>query len=166
MGKISKLILNISLGETGIRLNKAAKVLEQLTKQKPKYGRASNKAKSFSVRSNVNISCFVTLRNKSARQTLETGLKAKEYSLDFKNFSDNGSFGFGINEHIDLGIKYDFSAGIYGIDFFVVLDRPGYRVARRKRCKSRVGVQHRVTKEQAMDWFRKTYEGLIFAKNK
>jgi large subunit ribosomal protein L11e len=37
----------------------------------------------------------------------------------------NGNFGFGIQEHIDLGIKYDPSIGIYGLDFYVVLGRPG-----------------------------------------
>lgn len=41
------------------------------------------------------------------------------------NFSDTGNFGFGIQEHIDLGIKYDPSIGIYGLDFYVVLGRPG-----------------------------------------
>ena len=40
------------------------------------------------------------------------------------NFSLNGNFGFGIQEHIDLGIKYDPSIGIYGMDFYVVLGRP------------------------------------------
>ena len=38
----------------------------------------------------------------------------KEYELLRRNFSDTGNFGFGINEHIDLGIKYDPSTGIYG----------------------------------------------------
>ena len=28
--------------------------------------------------------------------------------------------GFGIQEHIDLGIKYGPSIGIYGLDFYVV----------------------------------------------
>lgn len=41
------------------------------------------------------------------------------------NFSATGNFGFGIQEHIDLGIKYDPSIGIYGLDFYVVLGRPG-----------------------------------------
>ena len=41
------------------------------------------------------------------------------------NFSDSGQFGFGIQEHIDLGIKYDPAIGIYGMDFVVVLTRPG-----------------------------------------
>lgn len=44
----------------------------------------------------------------------ESGLKVKEYELLRRNFSETGNFGFGISEHIDLGIKYDPSTGIYG----------------------------------------------------
>merc|ERR1719230_2222907 len=58
-------------------------------------------------------------------------------------FSSQGSFGFGITEHIDLGLKYDPSTGIYGMDFYVHLSRPGGRVAKRKLKTSRVGSQHR-----------------------
>jgi hypothetical protein len=39
-----------------------------------------------------------------------------------------------------------------GMDFYVVLERPGYRVARRRQQKTRVGVQHKVTKEDAIKW--------------
>lgn len=33
-----------------------------------------------------------------------------------RNFSETGNFGFGIEEHIDLGIKYDPGIGIFGMD--------------------------------------------------
>ena len=79
----------------------------------------------------------------------------KEYELKKGNFSATGNFGFGIQEHIDLGIKYDPSIGIYGMDFFVVLGRPGERVSRRRRCKSRIGSSHRTRKDDAMKWFQK-----------
>ena len=49
----------------------------------------------------------------------------REYELRKGNFSATGNFGFGIQEHIDLGIKYDPNIGIYGMDFYVVLGRPG-----------------------------------------
>lgn len=52
-------------------------------------------------------------------------LKVREYELKQGNFSDTGNFGFGIQEHIDLGIKYDPNIGIYGMDFYVVLGRAG-----------------------------------------
>lgn len=42
-------------------------------------------------------------------QLLESGLKVKEYELLRRNFSDTGCFGFGIQEHIDLGIKSVFN---------------------------------------------------------
>lgn len=70
-----------------------------------------------------------------------------------ENFSATGSFGFGIQEHIDLGLKYDPAIGIYGMDFYVVLDRAGRRVAKRRRAKGKVGVSHRVGKDEAVKWF-------------
>ena len=64
-----------------------------------------------------------------------------------------GNFGFGIDEHIDLGIKYDTSTGIFGMDFYVNLGRPGRRVARRRAKTNRLGKFQRVTKEEAKQWF-------------
>ena len=52
-------------------------------------------------------------------------VQVKEYELKRGNFSATGNFGFGIQEHIDLGIRYDPSIGIYGMNFFVVLGRAG-----------------------------------------
>lgn len=157
-------MLNICTGESGDRLQKAAKVLEQLTGQVPVFGKARYTVRGWSIRRNEKISCHVTIRGEKAMQLLEAGLKVKEYELLRGNFSDTGNFGFGINEHIDLGIKYDPSTGIYGMDFYVVLERPGYRVAKRRSRHSRVGVQHKVTKDDAMKWFQTKFEGVILNK--
>ena len=35
-----------------------------------------------------------------------------------KLFSATGNFGFGIDEHIDLGINYDPRIDIFGLDFY------------------------------------------------
>jgi large subunit ribosomal protein L11e len=51
------------------------------------------------------------------------------------------------------------------MDFYVVLERAGYRVSRRRRCKARIGIHQRVTKEDAMKWFQVKYEGVILNKS-
>jgi len=50
------------------------------------------------------------------------------------------------------------------MDFYIVLERPGKRVARRKRMNNKVGTCHQVTKEDAMKWFQQKYDGIIMTK--
>merc|ERR1712176_1091552 len=162
--RVAKMIINCCVGESGDRLTKAAKVLEQLTGQQPVFSKARYTVRTFSIRRNEKIACHVTIRGDKALQLLEAGLKVKEFELIRRNFSETGNFGFGISEHIDLGIKYDPSTGIYGMDFYIVLERPGKRVARRKRMNNKVGTCHQVTKEDAMKWFQQKYDGIIMTK--
>ena len=103
----------------------------------------------------------IQVRGFKANEILDRGLKVKEYELKKVNFSNTGCFGFGITEHIDLGLKYDPSTGIFGMDFYIVLIRPGYRVARRKIRPGRIGIRHKVGKEDAIAWFQQKYEGIV-----
>jgi large subunit ribosomal protein L11e len=64
---------------------------------------------------------------------------------------------FGINEHIDLGVSFDTSTGIFGMDFFVVLERKGKRISKRKRCKNKIGKNQKIKKEEAIRWFQQNY---------
>merc|ERR1712033_25891 len=141
--RILKLCLNICVGESGDRLTRASKVLEQLTGQQPVTSKARYTVRSFGIKRNEKIACHCTVRGAKAEEILERGLKVREYELRKNNFSDTGNFGFGIQEHIDLGIKYDPGIGIYGMDFYIVLCRPGYNVPHRRRRKSKIGFAHR-----------------------
>merc|ERR1711997_850253 len=125
-------ILNLCTGESGDKLTKAAKVLEDLSGQKPVESKAKYPIRSFGIKRNEKIACHVSVRGERAEELLKRGLKVKEYELRKRNFSDCGNFGFGIDEHIDLGIKYDTSTGIFGMDFTIVLKRPGKRVSKRR----------------------------------
>ena len=158
---VEKLIINCCVGESGDRLTRASRVLQQLTGQDPLFSKARYTVRTFGIRRNEKISTHVTVRGKTAQDILLRGLKVKEFELKRKNFSATGNFGFGIQEHIDLGIKYDPTTGIYGMDFYVVLKRPGARISRRRRARGRVGASHRIGKEDAIKWFKETYDGVV-----
>ena len=159
--KVDKLILNLCTGESGDKLTKAAKVLEDLTDQKPVESKARYTVRTFGIRRNEKIAVHVTVRGEKADELLKRGLKVREYELRKGNFSDDGNFGFGIDEHIDLGIKYDTSTGIFGMDFYVVLKRPGNRVSKRRAKTNRVGKFQKVTKDDAKLWFIENCGGSI-----
>jgi len=162
--RIDKLVVNISVGQSGDRLTRAARVLEQLTGQAPVTSKARYTVRTFGIRRNEQIAVHATVRGAKAAEILERGLKVREYELRAQNFSNTGNFGFGIDEHIDLGLKYDPSVGIYGMDFYVVMARPGFRVARRRRAPGRIGIHHLVGKEEAIKWFEDTYQGIVLGK--
>ena len=159
--EIDKVVINCCVGEPGDKLTKAAKVLKDLSGQEPVLNQAKITIRSFSIRRGDKIATHVSIRGDKAKDILERGLKVKEFQLSKNAFSNNGTFGFGIHEHIDLGLRYDPYTGIFGMDFFVVLKRPGARVGRRKHCRSRVGNNQKISKEEAQDWFKKTYDGAL-----
>jgi large subunit ribosomal protein L11e len=117
--------------------------------------------RTFGIRRNEKIAVHCTVRGPKALEILEKGLKVKEYELKAEHFSKTGNFGFGIEEHIDLGLKYDPSIGIYGLDFYVVMGRPGERVKWRRARKAIIGNKQHVTREETVKWFETTFEGIV-----
>jgi len=148
--RIAKVVVNMAVGTSGERLAKAAQVLEQLTGQKPSFRKAKKTIKEFGIKRGENIACVVTLTKDKAVEFLKRVLAAVDFKIKETSFDELGNFSFGIKEHISLpGVKYDPMLGIFGFDVCVTIERPGYRVARRRRKRSRVE-SHRVTREESM----------------
>merc|ERR1712203_1340964 len=158
---IDKVVINCSVGEGGDKILKAAKVLKDLTGQEPVISKCRYTIRSFGIRRGDKIACHVTVRGEKAKEILERGLKVKEYELPRNCFSEHGHFGFGITEHIDLGIRYDPYTGIFGMDFYAVLKRPGYRIKNKKTKSGKIGNSHKITMEDAQNWFQTNYDGLL-----
>ncbi|KAK7796814.1 hypothetical protein U0070_004610 [Myodes glareolus] len=156
--RIRKLCLSLCVGESRDRLTRAAKVLEQLTDLFfPKLGTPSG----FSASGEMKRLLFTVLSVEPRQKKFWRHLKVREYELQKNSFSDTRNFGFGIQEHIDLGIKYDPSIGIYSLNFYVVLGRPGFSIADKKRRTGCIGAKHRIIKEEAMRWFQQKYDGIM-----
>lgn len=149
--RVGKVTVNISVGESGERLQRAARVLEMLTGQKPVPRKAKRTIREFGIHRGENIAVMVTLRREKAIEFLEKAFEAVGRRLKTSNFDEYGNFGFGIKEHIQFsGVKYDPEIGIFGMDVIVTMERPGFRVLRRKRARSTIPKRHRVTKEEAI----------------
>ena len=149
--RIAKVTVNIGVGESGERLQKAAKLLEMLTGQKPSIRRAKRTIRDFGIRRGEPIAVMVTLRRERAIEFLRKALHAVGNKLKASQFDEFGNVAFGIREHITLpGVKYDPEIGVFGMDVVVTVERPGYRVARRRRARSRIPRRHRVTREESM----------------
>src|SRR3989304_10518713 len=115
--RIEKVIVNMSVGKSGEPLEKAAKVLEQLTRQKPCKRKAKKTIRDFGIRQGEPIACMVTLRKEKAKESIKRALQAVENKVLKESFDQFGNFSFGIKEHIDIpGTKYLPELGIHGMD--------------------------------------------------
>ncbi len=150
--RISKVTVNISLGEGGERLAKAAKVLEELTGQKPVFRRAKKTIRAFGIRKGENIAVMVTLRKTKALEFLNKALEAVGRRIKASSIDKHGNVAFGIEEHILIpGVKYDPEIGILGMDVVITIERPGHRIVRRRRAKKgHIPERHRVKPEETM----------------
>ncbi|MEM0118605.1 MAG: 50S ribosomal protein L5 [Conexivisphaerales archaeon] len=153
--EIGKVTLNIAVGKSGETLEKAAKVLEMLTEQKASLRNAKKTIRDFGIHKGEPIAAIVTLRKQKALEVLKKLLQAKGNTLKASSFDQLGNVSFGLREHIDIpGMKYDPEIGIFGMDVSVSLEKPGMRVQRRRRAASEVHISQRVSKEEAIEFFK------------
>jgi large subunit ribosomal protein L5 len=159
MKKISvdKVVINIGVGKSGEPMEKAKKALVELTGRKPAVRGAKKTVRDFGIHKGEPIGALVTLRHDQAIEFLKRVIQAKKV-LKESSFDNFGNLSLGIHEHIDIpGTKYNPDIGIFGMDINVVLARPGYRIARKSRKRARIGKEHRINKEEAINFFKEQF---------
>jgi large subunit ribosomal protein L5 len=157
--RIEKVTINMSVGKSGSPLEQAMVILRNLTNQNPSKRTAKKTIRDFGIRKGESIACLVTLRNESAKDFLKKVFYAIDNKLSKYCFDQQGNFSFGIKEHIDIpGTKYVPELGIHGMDISVSLGRGGYRVKRRHRCKSKIGKNHSLKIEEAIEFIKDEFD--------
>jgi large subunit ribosomal protein L5 len=149
--KIEKVVVNMSVGKSGEPLEKAVKILKDLTGQSPCKRKAKRTIRDFGIRKGEPMACIVSLRKRRATKFLKKVLPVLDNKLSRKCFDRYGNFSFGIKEHIEIpGVRYQPEIGIFGMDVSVLLVRPGYRVKNRRRASAKIGSKHILSPEESM----------------
>jgi large subunit ribosomal protein L5 len=155
--RIDKVVVNLNVGKSGEPLEKASKVLKELTNQKPVKRQAKKTIRDFGLRKGESIACVVTLRKNAAVDFLKKVLPVVDNKISRSSFDRQGNFAFGIKEHIEIsGVKYEPDVGIFGMDVCVSVNRPGYRVKTRRKRKSHIGSNHLLTPEESIIFIKET----------
>jgi len=153
MKKISlaKVVLNMGVGKSGEPIEIGKKALEQITGKKPNARNAKKSQRDWGVRKGEPIGIAVTVRGNDATELLKRLLVAKDNQIKERMFDNEGNLSFGIKEYIDIPeIKYDPNIGILGLEVSVSLTRPGFNIKLRSRRKTKVGKNHRITKNDTI----------------
>ncbi len=156
--KIEKVTVHMSVGESGKKLSNAEMIMQTITGQKPVRNFAQKTLPAFGIKKGEAIGCKVTLRGEKAEKFLNTAFAIKEKTLNLKSFDRSGNFAFGIEEHTDFpGMEYDPEIGIYGMDVIVSIERPGYRIKRRKAQQHEIPAGHKLTKDDSIAFLGNKY---------
>lgn len=157
--KIEKITLNIGAGKDQTKLAKGMKLLQNITGIAPVKTKTNKRIPGWGLRPGLPIGCKLTLRRQQAKDMLIRLLKAKGNELKESQFDQNGNFSFGIHEYIDIpGAKYDPEIGIAGLEVCVTLERPGFRIKRRRIMRKKLRKSHKITKQDAISFMKERFQ--------
>jgi large subunit ribosomal protein L5 len=156
--RIEKLTLNIGAGKEQAVLDKGIILLKNITGIDPVKTITQKRIAGWGLRPGLPIGCKLTLRKGTAPELIKRLLAAKGNMLSKDNFDEEGNVSFGIHEYIDIpGVKYDHKIGVMGLQASITLERPGFRIKKRKIMKRKIPAAHRIRKESAIDFMKKNF---------
>lgn len=156
--QVEKITLNIGCGAPGEKLEKAIKLLNKITSEKPVSKKTFKRIPTWGVRPGLEIGAAVTLRGKKAEDVLNKLFIAIKNSLKTSSFDQYGNFSFGISEYLSIpNVEYDSSIGIIGLEVAVTLKRPGYRIKYRNIQRRKIPLRHRVSRDEAINFIKEKF---------
>lgn len=156
--KIGKVVLNIGAGKDAGRLEKGLKLLKMISGKDAVKTITQKRIAGWGLRPGLPVGCKVTVRGDDAVELVKQLLGGVDRLLSKNHFDSNGNISFGIPEYIDIpGLNYDPEIGVIGLQVSITLERPGFRVARRKLKKSRIGESHRISKVDAIAFMKDNF---------
>jgi len=157
--RIEKITLNIGVGKDANKLEKALALMKIVTGIDPNRTVTQKRIPSWGLRPGLPVGCMLTLRKKQAQDVLKRLLAAKSNTLRESHFDKNGSISFGIHEYIDIpDVKYDPKIGVLGLQVCVTLERPGYRIKRRRLKQRKLAAKQRISQEEAMTFMKEQFK--------
>lgn len=156
--RVEKVTLNMGTGKDQALLEKGMKLLSSITNKKPVKTFTQKRIPEWGVRPGLPVGCKVTLRKQEAVEMTKRILDAKAFALKESNFDELGTISLGIPEYIDIkDAKYDPDIGVMGLQACITLERPGFRIKRRKLRKSKISKKHKITKQEAIEFMEKKF---------
>jgi len=156
--RIEKVTLNIGAGKDQAILNKGIRLITTIAGTAPVKTITRKRIAAWGLRPGLPIGCKLTLRGNAAQELLKRLLVARDNILGESCFDDYGNISFGIPEYIDIpGVNYEPEIGIMGLQVSVTLERPGFRIKKRKIRKQRIQGHHRITSDEAVDYMKKIF---------
>lgn len=157
--KVAKLTLNFGAGTDQKKLAKGVKLISMIAGKEPVRTKTTKRIPGWGLRPGLPIGCKLTIRGKEAEDLIIRFISAKDNSLSLKNFDDNGNVSFGIAEYVDIpGTKYDPELGMLGLEVSITLERAGFRLKNRKVMKRKIPLHHRISKDDAVTFFKDNYK--------
>lgn len=155
---IDKITLNIGTGEPGAKLEKAMKLLNGITGEKPVPTSSNKRIPGWGVRPGLQIGCKVSIRGEKGEEVLKRLLHARGNKISMDKFDDFGNFSFGLPEYLDIpGMEYDADIGIIGLEVAVTLKRKGFRIKDRRLRQKKLPSKQRISKEEAIEYMKKSF---------
>jgi len=155
---IEKIVLNMGTSTDADRLERALKLLNYITGNKPVVTRARHRIPNWGIRKGTPIGAKVSVTGQKAIELLKRLLASRDNKLPESAFSVYGVINFGVKEYIDVpGLEYQHEIGILGFNVSIKLARKGFRVKGRYYRPSKVGKNHLITKEEAIEFMKKTF---------